>query len=74
MWKMGKLEKINGIFMLILFAVMMYSLGTVIFTESKTFATITVISYGVLLFDALFMWIYSIHRLEKLLEDKEENS
>lgn len=71
-----KFEKINHMFMLILFIICIFSLCMVIITQGKEkiFVIITVTSYGIVLYDSIFMWIYSIKKLEKLLEDDKYNT
>ena len=73
-----KFERINHIFMLILFVICLFSLGMVIITlgKEKIYVITTVVSYGIVLYDSIFMWIYTLKRLEKSLdvdEDKNED-
>lgn len=69
-----KFEKINHIFILNLLIIFMYSLCMIIITQGKEkiYVISTVTSYGIVLYDSIFMWIYSMKKLNKLLEDDED--
>jgi hypothetical protein len=54
----------------------MFSLGMIIITQGKEKISVitTIASYGIVLYDSIFMWIYTIKRLEKSLDvDEDEN-
>ena len=69
-----KFEKINHIFMLNLLIIFLFSLCMVIITQGKEkiYVIMTVTSYGIVLYDSIFMWAYSMKKLKKLLDDDED--
>ena len=71
-----KFERINHIFMLILFIICLFSLGMVIITlgKEKIYVITTVVSYGIVLYDSIFMWVYTLKRLEKSLDEDEDKN
>ena len=71
-----KFERINYIFMFILFIICIFSLCMVIITQGKEkiYVITTIASYGIVFYDSIFMWIYTKKRLERLPDvDKGED-
>lgn len=69
-----KFERINHIFMFILFIICIFSLCMVIITQGKEkiYVIATIASYGIVFYDSIFMWIYTKKRLEKSLDIDED--